>query len=300
MPQRFTLDSFPLAHAVKDSMPSALDVAYSVFDTQAAGSWLEDHIAQAERNGYMEARELRRDRVRALKDVMNELSDNIWTHSIYSLWLRTLRNRSPNTATPPHPQTMRTTQWASRTMDAQLSSWTQLRHDTILYVEQSGAMMTCEHPAIYVDPNPPFWQAFIDMTTRTAEVVNDAQGMMEALRKVETHPTTHSYRNATRMTDHFTHFTSILSTLHDALRTLASNQPLKPEQFTALKDILHHTPGYDCGPSPTYDGWYPSLFYTSPSQCMDAEYLVADVHTQLLRRNPSRGTWIHSTDGSGC
>lgn len=49
------------------------------------------------------------------------------------------------------PQVALTAAYQFRVANTQLASWTQLRHDAILYVKQSfGAMCTCEYPAGYL------------------------------------------------------------------------------------------------------------------------------------------------------
>ena len=58
-----------------------------------------------------------------------------------------------------YPEAMRTRAWAMKTLNTQLASWTELRHDTLLYVQQSYTMpMLCGYPAGFVEPRPEFWQ----------------------------------------------------------------------------------------------------------------------------------------------
>ena len=53
---------------------------------------------------------------------------------------------------------MRTRAWAMKPLNTQLASWTQLRHDTVLYVEPSySSGATCYSPAGFVEPVPAFW-----------------------------------------------------------------------------------------------------------------------------------------------
>ena len=45
-------------------------------------------------------------------------------------------------------------------MNAQLASWAELRHDTLLYAKQSyTAVPVCDFPDAYVDPYPEAWAA---------------------------------------------------------------------------------------------------------------------------------------------
>ena len=50
---------------------------------------------------------------------------------------------------------MRTEAWQHKQLQTQLASWSELRHNTILYAKQSYTMgATCEYPAGYVEPYP--------------------------------------------------------------------------------------------------------------------------------------------------
>jgi hypothetical protein len=60
---------------------------------------------------------------------------------------------------PLYPEVMRTRAWAMKTLNAQLAFWTELRHDTLLYVQQSYTVpITCGYRAGFVEPRPEFWQ----------------------------------------------------------------------------------------------------------------------------------------------
>src|SRR5581483_12350869 len=65
---------------------------------------------------------------------------------------------------------MRTREWALKASVTQLASWTQLRHDTILYAKPSYTSgESCEYPAGYVEPVPHFWKHFEAMVRRTRD-----------------------------------------------------------------------------------------------------------------------------------
>src|SRR5262249_13648718 len=91
--------------------------------------------------------------------------------TLYTNWLALLRELS-QPAAEGAPEVAKTRPWALRTANTQLASWTQLRHDTILYVKQSytgGAL--CEYPAGFVDPVPHFWARFEKMATKAADLI---------------------------------------------------------------------------------------------------------------------------------
>ena len=73
----------------------------------------------------------------AVRAVMDQQTPSAWDSNIYMSWLACLRELSAPTTDPKYPEAMRTRAWAMKTLNTQLASWTQLRHDTILYAKQS-------------------------------------------------------------------------------------------------------------------------------------------------------------------
>jgi hypothetical protein len=55
-------------------------------------------------------------------------------------------------------------------LNTQLGSWTQLRHDTVLYAKQSvtGGIL-CDFPHSYLEPVPAFWEAMADLSHMMAD-----------------------------------------------------------------------------------------------------------------------------------
>ena len=57
---------------------------------------------------------------------------------------------------------MKTEPWARRVLNAQLASWAELRHDTLLYAKQSyTSLPACDFPDAYVDPYPEAWAGIV-------------------------------------------------------------------------------------------------------------------------------------------
>src|SRR5262249_46385749 len=72
-----------------------------------------------------------------------------------------------------YPEAMRTREWALKTVNTQLASWAQLRHDTVLYAKQSyTGVPACSYPAGFVEPLPQFWERFRTMAARAADLVS--------------------------------------------------------------------------------------------------------------------------------
>lgn len=94
-----------------------------------------------------------------MKDLVNSYEEE-WTENLYNSWLWMLK---PVLMEKPegYPNWMRSLLWRNKDLSTALSSWAQLRHDTILYVKQSytqavmgaSSMMPPKYYG-YVEPNP--------------------------------------------------------------------------------------------------------------------------------------------------
>ncbi len=136
-------------------MPSGLDVA-SVMGSERAGEFLEKYY-QTGYCGYEERRE-------ELKELVNSYSQENWTKNLYNTWLWLLQPVL-KTKHEGYPSWMRSEVWKTKDLITALSSWAELRHDTILYVKQSytwavGTLGAIGSPPMkslyynYVEPNP--------------------------------------------------------------------------------------------------------------------------------------------------
>lgn len=157
--QRYVVDSHVFSEVVFDrvpedpvagprKLPDPLDAAFAALGNDAALPLLAEEL---DRFGY--APQLAR--IRTLVDAHG---DDYWEGSLYTDWLSALRAMSPSAeleADEGLPSVARTEAWARRVLGAQLASWAELRHDTILYAKQSySAGIACEFPDGYVDPYP--------------------------------------------------------------------------------------------------------------------------------------------------
>jgi len=85
-----------------------------------------------------------------------------WMSNLYYGWLWSLRS-AVEPATAGYPSFMRNQAWVDKALWTGLGSWTELRHDTILYAKQSVAECGGDGeeqpktPKGYVEPNLEFW-----------------------------------------------------------------------------------------------------------------------------------------------
>ncbi len=73
---------------------------------------------------------------KTMKDLRNEFSKADWSKNLYWSWLDVLRYLVKARGRG-YPAYMISPDWLDRQLQAGLASWTELRHDTILYVKQS-------------------------------------------------------------------------------------------------------------------------------------------------------------------
>jgi len=94
-----------------------------------------------------------------------------WTQNLYWSWLYTL-NGMTGKAPQGYPDFMRTDKWAAKELNTYVASWTELKHDTILYSKQVMAEAGDSGPVDvddrgYVEPNTSVWQRLLALVQMT-------------------------------------------------------------------------------------------------------------------------------------
>jgi hypothetical protein len=113
-----------------------------------------------------------------LKTEFNQLTTTDWNQSIYFAWLYSLRLLSePLSKSSNLPEFLFSPAYADKTLMTTCGSWTELRHDTILYSKQSyTAALTAVRPQekqpSFVEPNPKFYE-------QIAHLVSDLEGVLK-------------------------------------------------------------------------------------------------------------------------
>ena len=303
--QKFVMDSWALSQLVFDKvtwgerklprrLPSALDVAFTVFGNRNAADLLAERISREDgvpfRDGYPIQHHLS-----SLHEVFNQMPDTSWQESFYTGWLKALRELSKGTGVESGfiPQAFRTKAWGNRIINTQLGSWTELRHDTVLYAKQSSSPpLLCSFPYSYLEPGVGFWEVMKDLCDSAAQKLDgiDSSGRVQISNEWGGSSWMDIREIVNKQINHLNKFGATLQTLLDIARKQEKQEALSDEQRNFLKDMVEIIPDY-VGQR-TYSGWYPKLFYPSDGSpwggtlptghISDAwDPLVTDVHTDF-------------------
>ena len=186
MGQRFTLDAAIFQKLVYNEvlandagedrmLPCALDVPAALGSDEA----LEILEEQGE-TGYENYSE----NMTALREGLGSADDDtLWSASLYSQWLYTL-DPLLDVKGEGYPSFMANDQWTRKNLQSYLGSYSELKHDTILYSKQVMAEMGGgEEPDVddrgYVEPEPMVFERLQKLTDATAEGL-DRYGMLSA------------------------------------------------------------------------------------------------------------------------
>ncbi len=160
MGQRFIPDSYIFQQLVYDKVgtqdnprlfPKGLDVAAVLGSLRASVILLYDYEAGQYAN-YME-------QMAKLQTEFGQLPEEQWVENLYWSWLYALRPLLEIRGEG-YPVFMQNQGWVDKDLNTFLGSWTELRHDTILYAKQSytmkatGIMPQPEAVKGYVEPQP--------------------------------------------------------------------------------------------------------------------------------------------------
>jgi len=156
----FTLENVPAAGPAR-AFPRGLDVL-AVLGSKRALEILE-------REGDTEY-DFYDDLLLKLKKEFAALSTEEWKQNLYWRWLHCLLPLIEENEDQRIPAFMQNTAWTDKEIQAVLGSWTELRHDTILYAKQSYPMVATSMPYKgpeftfgYVEPYPEVYKRIKEM-----------------------------------------------------------------------------------------------------------------------------------------
>jgi len=265
--QRFVIDSYVTATVVFDTIryfgnqicrlfPSTLDVLFSLGNSASAQLLIE------ELDEYHYSTNLA-----ALRYLIDHYDIEFWESSLYNYWLNSLRILNPPEDRSNLPPFMQTAAFWQEKMNTQLASWTELRHDNLLYAKQSytgGGI--CSFPYSYVEPFPAFY-ANLKLYCQEASAFFNTLNIEPEIKA--------------NIIGYYNSFLTTADTLQSVSEKELNGQPFTPEEKIFLEKMLYVTPS---GYGPIKDGWYPKLFYRDyefdfQKGLMESDYIVADIHT---------------------
>lgn len=343
--QRFVPDSWVFSQTVFDSLqwpeegrvtfvqrrvPSALDIAFAVFGNDQVVPNLVERMNQTNAGPSASHAQRFRDglpyqhNLAAARAVIDGQRPEAWNDGLAMSWLAALRTLSSPTTGAEFPEVMRTRTWAMRTLNTQLASWTQYRHDTILYAKQSyTGILACYYPEGFVEPRTEFWERLTSLAADAADLV-ESLPFPDAPARTTGVPLPLYQSNQVA---HLWHFAETARTLGRMAAKELAQQPFSTEEELFVRNLMQNV-GWDplgSGRTPRYSGWYPKLFYqpirhtalVPPATFEEAMYadraayfhekygvsagdlIVADVHTDLPDLNVGDpGSVLHEGIGN--
>jgi len=121
-----------------------------------------------------------------MNEYVSGLSTEVWTQNLYWGWLYQLRPLL-DVRQNGYPTFMRNTAWLRKDLNTFLGSWTELKHDTILYAKQVYAELGGGRPEEkddrgYVEPNPTISEKELNnekLTDDEYELIRSYGGQLE-------------------------------------------------------------------------------------------------------------------------
>jgi len=180
MGQRYIPDSYILGQLVYKYvgtlmnprlMPMGLDVM-AALGSERAWQLLDEEKAYLKYESQMAM----------LWDKIGNMTEAEWTHNLYYLWLYSLL---PLLSDPGegYPYFMQSEAWIDKQLNAALGSWTELRHDTILYAKQSYTWELTSIPELvkgYVEPMPRLYARLASLCLMMIEGL-DSRGLLSSM-----------------------------------------------------------------------------------------------------------------------
>jgi hypothetical protein len=265
--QRYVIDSHVFSNLVYDRvlreplrmMPSPLDVAFAVLGNDQAAALLAPEL---EAHSYAPD-------LAAMRVLAERHPPEFWRESLYNLWLGSLRELAPaaiarSADVGALSATFRSEAWGRRLLQAELASWAELRHDTVLYAKQSyTSPAACEFPDGYVEPYPEFFAKLGEFAERGKEMMADVAA---------------GTTTGERATNYFDRLATISARLREMAAYQRSGAAYTQEMLAFINDAV--TVSTNCDGSPIYgDGWYGDLYFERQDSVTWSP-TVADVHTQ--------------------
>jgi len=181
MGQRFVIDAYIFQEMIFRSvgtlddprmLPKGLDI-FAAMGSEEAYSILEE----MDETHYLNYNE----QMSKVQGEISALEMDSWTQNLYWSWLYSFQPLI-EVKGEAYPAFMRNPAWVRKDLHTALGSWTELKHDTILYAKQAYAEMggAFEEPELkgYVEPNPEAFARLAALTRMTIDGL-EARGLLD-------------------------------------------------------------------------------------------------------------------------
>jgi hypothetical protein len=181
MGQRFVLDAYIFQELIFRSvgtlddprmLPKGLDI-FSAMGSEEAYSILQE----MDETHYLNYNE----QMSKVQGEISALEMDSWTQNLYWTWLYSFQPLI-EVKGEAYPAFMRNPAWVRKDLHTALGSWTELKHDTILYAKQAYAELggAFEEPELkgYVEPNPEAFARLAALTRMTIDGL-EARGLLD-------------------------------------------------------------------------------------------------------------------------
>ncbi len=280
MGQRFTPDAYiinnlsqgvgapdPETGQLLPSMPSALMTLNVIApENETVAKYLNQWINDKNRIEY-EERESDKIIAKVIKKLKEEFKAYTvlnWQSNIYMRWLDSFRSLLSSYGEG-YPAFMQGEAWAKKNLGTVLGSYTELKHDTLLYAKQSYAELGAgrdipeEIPPVpmgYVEPDLVFWNKIIALAKTTVSGLEQRNIMPQEFSS--------RYKEFIESAEFFQEIAS-LQLLNQKISE-ADFEKLRRIFHTSLKDIVAPLPGKELSDKEKRAG------------------IIADIHTDALRQ----------------
>ena len=271
MGQRFTLDEYVFGQLIFNkvgtseqprNLPKGLDVPAAFGSTEAYN--ILDAMGETKFANYSTQMD-------KLRGEIQSLPQSQWTENLYWSWLYTflplLPAKAPDSG---FPSFMTNQAWTQKDLNTVLGSWTELKHDTILYAKQAGAVgagAPPQPPKGYVEPEPEFYARVAALVAVTRD------GLLQRGLLVKPDP------NDVKVDGRDYEALDLLGTLALSLKHISekelSNQDLTPEEDNLIKSYGGYLQSITMSAANPTD---PNAPYNDDMRDQDAA-VVADVAT---------------------
>jgi len=188
---------------------------------------------------------------------VSQLRQDRRDESVYYAWLDVLTALIPTPQESAVPEVFRSAAWTRKELMTGLASWTELRHDTILYVKQSYTPNPRSGPP---SPAPVYVEPYPEVFARAGQLVARLRDRLQTLGVMPA-----------ALTENYDDYIKLMSELEQAAREELAGRPLTPKAMASLRYAAARLKGVTRLPAPLAD----KLLGKADSDMA----LIADVHT---------------------